>query len=531
MERENEYGNIEYKLSLCNKKETRLNELTTQMAFRLSEGNGECIYIIGISDSGEFLGINEENFKETLENLKRMSKINNVDYKILSKKEIENGKFISEIYFRTINESKYIDIKVGVAGNVDAGKSSLLGVLINGENDNGRGSARISIFNHNHEIQSGRTSSIAHHILGFDVHGNSIGYDGRKDWSDIVKKSSKIISFYDLAGHEKYLRTTILGLASGYLDLCIIMVGANMGVTRMTREHIFLCVVLNIPFCIVISKIDIVKNRKNILDNTVEDVKKICKLPGIRKVIYKVKNKDDVVLCIKNSDNKSLVPMFMISNVTGEGIEELKYHLNLTNKTKSFNNLKNETKVEYHLDSIFQVNGVGVVLGGHLRSGTVKIGDKLALGPINGNYENYVIRSIHVKKTGVESVKANSYACFNIKKINKNILRRGLVLVSDDEDKISVKRFDAQISVLRSHSTTIKVGYQPVLHVNSIRQAAKICEINDKMSLRNDDSDQILRTGDKARVTFEFKYRGEFIKKGFRILLAEGKVKIVGTVL
>ena len=95
MERENEYGNIEYKLSICNKKERRLNELTTQMAFRLSEGNGECMYVIGISDSGEFLGINEDDFQETLENLKHMSKINNVEYKILSKKEIDNGKFVS----------------------------------------------------------------------------------------------------------------------------------------------------------------------------------------------------------------------------------------------------------------------------------------------------------------------------------------------------------------------------------------------------------------------------------------------------
>ena len=29
-------------------------------------------------------------------------------------------------------------------------------------------------------------------------------------WSEIASKSAKIISFFDLAGHEKYLRTTIL---------------------------------------------------------------------------------------------------------------------------------------------------------------------------------------------------------------------------------------------------------------------------------------------------------------------------------
>ena len=77
------------------------------------------------------------------------------------------------------------------------------------------------------------------------------------DWTDIVKASSKIISFYDLAGHEKYLKTTILGLSSSIPDICFITVGANMGITKMTAEHIFLCVMLNIPFCIIVTKIDI----------------------------------------------------------------------------------------------------------------------------------------------------------------------------------------------------------------------------------------------------------------------------------
>ena len=46
----------------------------------------------------------------------------------------------------------------------------------------------------------------------------------KQDWREIVKKSSKIISFFDLAGHEKYLKTTILGLSSSIPDLCIITV-------------------------------------------------------------------------------------------------------------------------------------------------------------------------------------------------------------------------------------------------------------------------------------------------------------------
>jgi len=58
---------------------------------------------------------------------------------------------------------------VAVIGGADAGKSTLLGVLAHGEFDNGRGSARLNVLRHLHELRSGRTSSISHEILGFDT--------------------------------------------------------------------------------------------------------------------------------------------------------------------------------------------------------------------------------------------------------------------------------------------------------------------------------------------------------------------------
>ena len=60
---------------------------------------------------------------------------------------------------------------MAVVGNVDAGKSTLLGVLTHGELDNGRGFARQKLFRHKHEMESGRTSSVGNDILGFDQEG------------------------------------------------------------------------------------------------------------------------------------------------------------------------------------------------------------------------------------------------------------------------------------------------------------------------------------------------------------------------
>ncbi len=54
-----------------------------------------------------------------------------------------------------------------VVGNVDAGKSTMLGVLVKGGLDDGRGKARVNLFRHKHEIESGRTSSVGMEIMGY----------------------------------------------------------------------------------------------------------------------------------------------------------------------------------------------------------------------------------------------------------------------------------------------------------------------------------------------------------------------------
>ena len=40
-------------------------------------------------------------------------------------------------------------------------------------------------------------------------------------------------------------------------DFAILLVGANMGVLKMTKEHLGIINALKIPFCVVFSKIDI----------------------------------------------------------------------------------------------------------------------------------------------------------------------------------------------------------------------------------------------------------------------------------
>jgi GTPase len=62
----------------------------------------------------------------------------------------------------------------------------------------------------------------------------------------------------DLAGHERYLKTTLYGLTSGAPDAVVLMVGANAGLIGMSKEHLAVALALSVPICVVISKVSVV---------------------------------------------------------------------------------------------------------------------------------------------------------------------------------------------------------------------------------------------------------------------------------
>ena len=144
------------------------------------------------------------------------------------------------------------EIRLAVIGNVDSGKSTLVGCLTKGIKDDGRGYARKFVFNYEHENKSGRTSSIAEDIIGF--RNNKMIYSSRLNdkknvsWKDIASQSDHVITLLDLCGHEKYLKTTMYGVSALLPHYAVILIGTNMGVQRMTKEHLGIVISLNIPF-------------------------------------------------------------------------------------------------------------------------------------------------------------------------------------------------------------------------------------------------------------------------------------------
>lgn len=532
MEPEKEEGNIEYKLKLMNITPERIERLATQMRYRCTEGGSECIYILGVEDDGTMTGMTSEEYDSTIKCIQAAAQTNSYSVTQLTKNTVGNERYVYEVLVREKNTAQYIDVKVSVAGSVDSGKTSFLGVLTSGKKDNGRGSARLSVFNYPHEIQTGRTSSIGHQIVGYDNEGRNVSYNNGRmlSWPEIVKNSSKIISFYDLAGHEKYLKTTIFGLSASCPDLCIIMVAANRGVLRMTREHIFLCVTLGIPFCIIVTKIDMVQNNDKILNETMTSINKILKNPGVRKVPLKIKSEDDVIRSAIHLHTNTIVPIFTVSNTTLEGMDFMNKFLHLAPK-KQFE--RSVEDVEMHIDLAWTVPSVGTVLGGHIKSGNIKVGDKLWFGPNNNRYTQVTVKSIHCKKVAVQEVDCGRYACLGLRGITKQDFRKGNVIVSKKDQQILCERIKAEVEVLQAHSTTIKEGYQPIMHALTVRTSCLIEKIENKVSARNEltDEDKVLRAKDKATITLKLHLGKKYIKPNTNILLCEGRTKVIGRII
>ncbi len=314
----------------------------------------------------------------------------------MDKKENKNDKYSND------NKNELEEIRLAVIGNVDSGKSTLVGVLSKCTLDDGNGSLRKLVFNFSHEKENGRTSSVTHEIMGFykgkQVEPDRVTEKKATTWINVTNKSDKIISLIDLCGHEMYLKTTIFGLTGLVPDYGLVVVGANMGVQRMTKEHFGITLIMKIPIMVVMTKIDVAPDE--IKKQTFENIKKILNQSGSKQIPILIKEEDDLTEYSKDFLNGLICPIFMVSSTTGEMIEKLRSFIgNLKSRSNITRQLINPpkdskdndygSKVEYLIDSLFTVKGIGLVTSGVLISGRVVNGQQLLLGPnVKGKLNN-----------------------------------------------------------------------------------------------------------------------------------------------
>jgi len=407
-------------------------------------------------------------------------------------------------------------IRIAVAGNVDSGKSTLAGVIVNNLLDDGKGLCRNLVMRNKHELESGRTSNISFNNV-----------------TKIIKEKRKIISLIDLAGHEKYFKTTMSGITGLFIDYGLILVSANMGITKMTKEHLALFLYQKIPIIVIVTKIDLAP--KHIKNMTVNKIKKIVSLPIFKKKAYlfpddihKCKEELDLFMNLGNYLD-TFIPIFNISNKTGQNIDNIKnFFYNLNPREHWINKINGSIM---YIDSKFNVKGIGLVVSGTLRGKSIKINDKLFIGPIDNNFISFKVRSIHNNiRENINELKNNEIGCIAIRFLNKDIItkdqiKKGVVIIDNEEFKKNIcSKFKAEIKIF-NHSTTISDNYKPVIHCGNVRQTAYLKILN------SSNKSNKLRTNDSAVVEFTFASRSEFIEVGNTIFFRDGNTKGYGTIL
>jgi hypothetical protein len=260
--------------------------------------------------------------------------------------------------------------------------------------DNGDGKARTRIMQYPHEIESGRTSSISYTPLLLK----------KETWPDL--KQSRLISFCDLCGHEKYLRNTVTGICSAFPDFALICIDRK--INPMTKEHIKILTAMNVPYAILLTKID--NMPKETLTENIKETTRNLKKMIFGKKIFLVKSDDE---CKFPFNYDAQVPVILISNTTGSNILRLMRFLSIIPQKIT------EFSPFFQVDGIFNVYGHGTVVSGN--SG-IKIsnGDKLLIGPFARRHWRGKPHKIFEKE---QAIKFEIDKCFievNVRSIHDN---------------------------------------------------------------------------------------------------------------
>ena len=133
---------------------------------------------------------------------------------------------------------------------------------------------------------------------------------------------------------------------------------------------------------------------------------KLLKSPGCKKMPLVVKTVADIVMASKNM--ATVTPIFLLSNVTGEGLGFLHTFLNILPSRRPWHTAALEP-AEFMIDDDFFITGVGTVVSGTLLKGQVAVNDTLLLGPDStGAFISTQIKSIHSKRVPVRKVNAGT---------------------------------------------------------------------------------------------------------------------------
>ena len=341
------------------------------------------------------------------------------------------------------------------AGNVDDGKSTLIGRLLYDTN-NIKSDVLQSVTNDN-EINP----NLAHITDGLRAEREQ-GITIDVAYKYFTTKSRKYI-ITDAPGHFQYTKNLVTGASN--TDLIIILIDANNGITEQTRRHSFVASFLKIPNVVIaINKMDAVNYGEQVFTSIKNDFSLIAEQLHLSTVSY-------VPMSALLGDNVS----FQSNHMTWYEGKTLLQYLEECDSIIVKSNL-----LRFSVQHVIN-DGPDKAYAGKVLSGKLKVKDVVTIQP---SKDFVIISKIVEGFTEVTEAQAGQNICVYL--IGKECAKRGDIISHFAYAPKTSKHIEAIICWLDTISA-LKLGKEHILRINAMETTCKIVEVVYKVDVNTFD--------------------------------------------
>ena len=301
------------------------------------------------------------------------------------------------------------DVVIGMAGHIDHGKTSVIKALTGIDTDTLP-----------EEKLRGMTIDLGFTQIKFE-NGTKAG-------------------LVDVPGHEKFIKNMSAGISG--VDYLILVIACDDGIMPQTEEH------FQIARLFGIKKGMILLTKRDLVDE--DQYLKLVK--EIRKYFMGT-----------FLENSPLLP-FSIDNL--ESHKEIKKTLQ-----KEIENLSIESRESFFrmdIDRVFSVKGFGCVVTGTVKSGSVKLDDKLKIYPSKIDVK---VKGLESHKEKKELVKAGNRCAINLLGVDSKDIKRGDIIA---ENLLIGDKIDCYLTLLPENIKKLKNGERIRLNIGTEEVIGKV---------------------------------------------------------
>ncbi len=320
-------------------------------------------------------------------------------------------------------------VNVGTIGHVDHGKTTLTAAITYVLAKKGGAEVRSfdSIDNAPEERERGITIATAH-----------VEYE----------TANRHYAHVDCPGHADYIKNMITGAAQ--MDGAILVVSAADGPMPQTREHVLLARQVNVPSIVVfMNKVDMVDDEEllDLVEMELRELLSSYEFPGDDIPIIR----GSALNALNNPEDDTATACIM------ELMEAVDAYIPEPVRAV-------DKPFLMPVEDVFSITGRGTVGTGRIERGIIKVGEEVSIVGMTTEVKKTVVTGVEMFRKLLDEGRAGDNAGLLLRGIDKNWLRRGMVLAKPGSITPHTK-FKASVYVLKKeeggrHTPFLK-GYRP----------------------------------------------------------------------